>query len=127
MSRNGKRLGFLPDWRIFTYVILAVNVLFLVWIIAGASAATHPGNCAGLSAADCQTAANVGAGIGVTIIIVLWVLVDIILGVLYLVTNRGRKRDCPACGVGVKRGLTACRGCGYDFRTAPAGGFVPSS
>lgn len=35
MKRRQRRLAFLPGWRIFTYVILAFNVLMLAWIIGG--------------------------------------------------------------------------------------------
>lgn len=119
MARNGKRLGFLPDWRILTYLILVINLLFLLWIITGVSASNGP--CKGLSARVCNDAANTGKGIGVFVIVVFWVIVDIILGVIFLITNRGGKRDCPACGRGVKRGVTVCGSCSYDFVSrAPA-------
>ena len=122
MARNGKRLGFLPDWRIFTYIILIVNLLFLVWIIAGASSDndTSKKNCGGLSTKTCNDAQNVGKGIGVTLIIILWVLVDIILLVLWLITNR-KKRECPVCGHNVKKGQMQCSSCGHDFRAAAQG------
>ena len=76
--------------RKFSWFILAVNVLFLVWIIVGASSA-KPANCGSLSAADCTTATQVGTGIGVVLIIVLWAVVDVILGVIWLIT-RPRQR-----------------------------------
>lgn len=120
------------DWRPFTWVILVINVLFLVWVIAGAS--TIGESQTAQDREDCQEfvptlfdtvedclAANegaeaVGAGIGITMIIVLWVIVDLILGVLWLITNR-KKRECPACGHSVKKGQFTCKKCGYDFRT----------
>lgn len=115
MARNGKRLGFLPDWRIFTYVILVVNLIFLIWIIAGASSSNSTKDCGGLTSQQCNDAQNVGKGIGVAIIIVFWVLLDIILLVLWLITNR-KKRDCPVCGHSVKKGQFTCKNCGHDFR-----------
>jgi hypothetical protein len=105
----------LPQWRKMTWFIVIVNILFLVWVIGGASSVSE--NCEGLRGSEldaCETGNAVGAGIGITIIIFLWVLVDIILGILWLVTNRGQ-RDCPVCGKNVKRGLTVCKNCGYDF------------
>jgi RNA polymerase subunit RPABC4/transcription elongation factor Spt4 len=107
-----------PRWRKMTWFIVVVNVLFLIWLIAGAGAAAE--NCEGLVGEDldiCEAGTAVGATIGAGIIIFLWVLVDIILGILWLVTNRGR-RVCPACGEDVKRGVTVCPNCGHDFAAA---------
>jgi hypothetical protein len=75
--------------RLFMWVILAINVLFLWWIIAGV--ADTGKNCKGLvgqALEDCQTGSAVGSGIAVVFIIFLWAMVDIILGVIYLVTRR---------------------------------------
>jgi ribosomal protein L37AE/L43A len=47
-------------------------------------------------------------------IMVLWVMVDIILLVIFLVTKK-KGRECPACGRKVKVGLTKCEKCGHDF------------
>lgn len=105
-----------PHWRKMTWVILAWNVLMVVWIIAGVASATHNPSCAHtavLGAKTCQNATDAGAGIGVSVLVVLWVLGDIILGVLWLVT---RGRSCPVCGRSVRRGLTECGACGHDFR-----------
>jgi len=111
-----KRLGLLPDWRVLTYVILAFNLLMLLWVIAGAnSAGGTPKNCGSLDAKTCNDLESVGTGIGVAILIFFWAVIDIILGVVYLVTGRS-KRTCPACGHGAKKGVFACRNCGYDFR-----------
>ena len=115
-----KRLGFLPGWRVFTYVILLFNVAMLIWLIAGASAGHHAGtsDCGSLSAKDCQAAADVGTGIAVVALIAIWALCDVILGVLWLVT-RSSKRPCPVCGTGVRRGVFVCSSCGHDFRRLP--------
>jgi hypothetical protein len=75
--------------RVFMWFILAVNVLFLWWIIAGVGG--NADNCAGevgQALEDCQTATNIGTGIGVVFIIFLWAMVDVILGVIYFVTRR---------------------------------------
>jgi hypothetical protein len=120
MAKNGKRLGFLPGWRKGTYVVLIFNLLMLVWVIsAAASASGDATDCGSLSQDACNTARDVGTGIGVFILVFLWALGDVILGVVWLVTNRGH-RTCPACGRGVKRGHVTCRGCGHDFRTGTA-------
>lgn len=75
----------------FTWVILAVNVLFLIWIIVGvASGSGNATNCGALSQQTCNDAGHAGTAIGVALIIVFWAVVDVILGVLWLVT---RKRE----------------------------------
>lgn len=114
----------LPKWRIFTWVILVINILFLVWVIAGGSSTAN--NCNGLTGQEldvCQAGTAVGASIGIGIIIFLWALVDVILGVLWLVTRPRDKRLCPSCGTPAKTGVTVCTKCGYNF--ASAAGVVP--
>lgn len=92
--------------RVFLWVFLAVQVLFIAWIIGGlASSSGGPsaasqaaqqcanGGWQGLfqSQADCQVhyahalneASAAGKGIGVAIIVVFWMIVDVILGVSY--------------------------------------------
>ena len=106
------------NWRKLTWFILAVQALFLAWIIAGAGEAAN--NCdgeVGQALELCQAGTAVGASIGIGIIVVLWVFVDIILGLIWLVTNRGQ-RDCPVCGRAVKKGKTGCAKCGHDFVVA---------
>jgi len=75
--------------RIFRWVFLAIQVAFLVWIITGI--AGNSDNCAG-KAGDalkaCQAGTTVGTGIGVALIIGLWVAVDIILGITYLIIRK---------------------------------------
>jgi len=108
----------MPKWRPFTWVIVAINVLFLIWVVAGAGGAAS--NCDGLTGNDldaCEAGTAIGASIGIGIILVLWFLVDGILGVLWLVT-RPKGRPCPVCGTRVKEGVTVCPKCGHDFRAA---------
>jgi len=108
----------MPKFRLFTWVIIAINILFAWWIIAGVGASS--GNCDGLTGDDlsaCQAGTAVGAGIGAFMIIVLWVLVDIILLVLWLVTRK-KQRICPACGASAKTGVTVCKKCNHDFKSA---------
>lgn len=113
----------MPKWRPFTWVIVVINVLFLVWIIAGVAGTSD--SCGGMSGEElevCEAATAIGASIGVGIIMFLWVLADVILGILWLVT-RPKGRPCPVCGTQVKEGVTVCLKCGHDFRAA-AGGTV---
>lgn len=111
----------LPKWRKLTWVFVIVQVLFVVWIIAGASEVA--GSCEGLRGNErdaCEAGTAIGATIGVGVIVFLWVLVDVILGITWLVTNRSRTRECPRCGTDVAKGLTSCPKCGYDWATATA-------
>ena len=115
----------LPSWRPLTWVIIVIQVLFVLWIISAMNSAS--GNCAdettqsGLEA--CQAGTAIGAGIGFMFILFLWAMVDVILGVTWLVTNKN-KRTCPACGQTVKKGLTVCPSCQFNFAAAAGGGFA---
>jgi hypothetical protein len=112
--------GRMPKWRPFTWVIVIINVLFLVWIVAGVAGLAD--ECADEAANlrdACEAGTAVGATIGVGIIIGLWAFVDVILGVLWLVT-KPKARPCPVCGNDVRKGEVICRRCGYDFRTGVA-------
>ena len=99
--------------RVFLWIFLAIQALFVVWIIAGsASSGPDTGSqvaqmCAGhswyplySSHADCiksggellSGASDVGKGIGVAFIIVFWMIVDVILGVCYGVHKLATRR-----------------------------------
>jgi hypothetical protein len=69
--------------RVFLWVFLAVQLLFLIWIIAGASSGNDTSTCGTLSQQACNDAQNVGKGIGVVIIVVLWMVVDFFMAVIY--------------------------------------------
>jgi hypothetical protein len=103
-----------------TWVVLAFNVLMLIWLIAGISTVGN-NDCASQTYADaCQTGADVGASIGIGIILFVWALGDVILGVVWMVTRKTPEagRTCPVCGSGLTVGLTVCPSCGHDFRAA---------
>jgi hypothetical protein len=101
--------------RVFMWVFLAVQVLFLIWVITGV--ASHPagpsasaqaaqqcanGGWQGLfkSQADCNQhyavglndASNLGKGLGVALIVVFWCVVDFLMGVTYLIVRLARRR-----------------------------------
>lgn len=77
--------------RVFTWVIVGINLIFLIWMIAGVSAATStPMNCGTMDQRTCEAAQGIGTTIGAGLVIMLWVAVDVILGILWLVT---RKRE----------------------------------
>jgi len=83
--------------RIFMWFFLAVQAIFLIWIITGASSSggSTAKSCAGQvgqALQTCQDASHVGTAIGVGLIIGLWVAVDVILGIVFLVVRVSRRR-----------------------------------
>lgn len=74
--------------RVFRWVFLALQALFLVWIITGGHAAASSHCDPNLSASACTAARQVGGGIGVLVIIFVWLAVDVILGVGYLIFRK---------------------------------------
>ena len=102
--------------RPLSWVIIVVNILFAWWLFGGVGSAVSE-SCEGLTGDDlttCQAGTAIGAGIGVIFILFLWVMVDIILLVIFLVTKK-KGRECPACGRKVKVGVTQCSSCGHNF------------
>lgn len=69
--------------RIFLWFFLAVQVLFLIWIITGASSGGTATDCGTLDQKTCQDAQDVGTGIGVFLIVIFWMIVDFFLAVIY--------------------------------------------
>jgi hypothetical protein len=94
--------------RIFLWVFLAIQVLLLIWIIAGAASTGHtepsaaqmaqycghgPNSVLALykSKADCMAhysrvlsdAAGTGRGLGIALVVAMWFVVDVILGISY--------------------------------------------
>jgi multiple sugar transport system permease protein/raffinose/stachyose/melibiose transport system permease protein len=67
---------------------------------------------------DSDTDVELGLRFMVTFFVL--AIINISLYVLFRITG-GHKRDCPACGVGVKKGLTVCPSCSYDFINAKGG------
>jgi hypothetical protein len=70
------------------WVILAVNVLFLVWVIVGLAQGSSCTGMTGDELAACQAGEGIGKGVAVFLIVAFWAFVDVILGVIYLVTRR---------------------------------------
>jgi hypothetical protein len=71
--------------RVFLWFFLAVQAIFLVWIISGMNAASGgpTGDCGSLSKAACNDAQDIGTGIGVMLVVGLWMTVDFFLAVGY--------------------------------------------
>lgn len=77
--------------RVFMWVFLAVQAIFVIWIISGIASAGTPSDCGSLTQEQCQTASNVGTGIGVFLIFVFWAIVDFLLGVGYVIYRLAKR------------------------------------
>ncbi|MFG2822506.1 hypothetical protein ACGFX4_24110 [Kitasatospora sp. NPDC048365] len=78
--------------RVFWWVFLAIQLLFLAWVMAGcASSAGTPTDCESLDPATCNDVESVGTAIGVGVVIALWVAVDVIVGATYAVYRFTRR------------------------------------
>lgn len=98
--------------RVFMWVFLVIQALFILWIITGlASHGPDTGAqasqlCSGhgwyplyKSYADCiaggskllSGASDIGKGLGVTLIIAAWVIIDFLLAVTWLVVRLSRR------------------------------------
>ncbi len=76
-----------PKRRVFMWFFLALQALFLLWLVWGVSKSASNGGCISTDTA-CSTAAQVGTGLGFVMVLALWMVVDVILGVIFLVTRR---------------------------------------
>jgi hypothetical protein len=114
-----------PHWRKMTWVFIVWNVLLIAGIIAVIVLAPNSPNCDPDYGRElCKEVVPSGAVILGGTLIVLWLLGDILFGLLWLVTIR-RRRKCPSCGLPARRRAIRCKYCGHDLEagmaTAPAG------
>lgn len=77
--------------RIFLWFFLAVQALFIIWLITGLTASGDTSSCGSLSAQACKDAQNVGTGIGAALIVILWVVVDFLIALVYGVYRLARR------------------------------------
>jgi hypothetical protein len=70
--------------KVFKFSFIAFNFLMAIWAVAGFNSATKDFNS--LSGAE-QAGAAVGTGIGMAMVLILWVLGAIILGMFVLFTR----------------------------------------
>jgi hypothetical protein len=101
--------------RPLSWVIIAINLLFLYATFSGLSETSK--SCTGLTGDDlsiCQAGTAIGAGLGLGIILFFWVMIDLILLIIWFVSNKNQ-RECPKCGRKIKRGLTTCPKCKHKF------------
>lgn len=79
--------------RIFMWVFLAIQVLFIVWLIGGGISASDTSDCVGVNADACEAGTAIGTGIGIALILGLWCIVDLLLGVGYAVYRLARRNS----------------------------------
>ena len=79
--------------RVFMWVFLAVQALFLAWIISGlgSSSGTPDADCGTLSTETCNDLESIGTGIGVFMVIVFWMMVDFLLAVGYAIYRLAKR------------------------------------
>jgi len=108
-------LGFLPNWRIFTYAILAVNVLFVVRVVVAAVSTGSSTNCGAADQKTCEAVLAPTAGgsqiAAAVFLFVLLAVVDVVLVVIWLAT-RPSKYFCPRCRGAAVKGAVRCGHCG---------------
>jgi len=108
-----------------TWALLIWTVLMALWIAGGISSASGDAtNCGSLSQDACNAARGVGAGIGVIALFILWFLGFVVLGLIALLT-RPPRRLCPSCGNEARKGITACKTCGFFFGGGPPANAYP--
>ena len=89
------------DIRPFGWVIIAINAYIVISFFSSYDV----------------NADDTSNGIGIMVLIFFLALLNTFLYVLYRVTGT-KKRECPACGNTVKKGLTVCPSCNFDFAKA---------
>jgi hypothetical protein len=94
----------MKDIRPFGWVIIVINAYIIISFFAGYDV-------------NADDTAN---GIGIMVMIFFLAILNTFLYVLYRVTGT-KKRECPACGQTVKKGLTVCPSCNFDFMKAAGG------
>lgn len=98
-----------------TWALIIWSALILIWAIAGAGGA----DCAEETSSAATSGCEAGTAIGVFLILFIGFIGFCFLSLIWFMT-RPKGRDCPVCGEKVKRGLTKCNGCGYDFNQIAA-------
>ncbi|MDT3727808.1 hypothetical protein ROS62_24185 [Streptomyces sp. DSM 41972] len=82
--------------RVFLWVFLAIQVVFLIWVIWGiAQGSGTPEQCRGRTGDDldlCNSASDAGTAIGVWLVIAVWAAVDVILGITYAIYRLAARR-----------------------------------
>ena len=76
----------MTKWRKMSWAILVWTGLFLIWGIAGAGNVSTE-DCVGEYASACEAGTAIGAGIGLTLIFLLWFIGFIVLAIVWFMTR----------------------------------------
>ena len=88
----------MKNLRPLAWVIIALNIYFLYVFFSDVDG----------------TESDTALGLGFMFLMFWLAIMNVVLYVIYRITGT-KKRDCPACGENVKKGLTVCPSCNYDF------------
>lgn len=91
MNEPRKRHRLVPRWRKMTWIVFAWNTLMALWIvgaIAGSTGDKAAADCIESAGEQlCNDAGDVGTGIGVILLIMLWFVVFMALAVAWFATR----------------------------------------
>jgi hypothetical protein len=94
----------MKNLRPFAWIIIALNIYFLYVFFSDVDG----------------TESDTALGLGFMFLMFWLAIMNVVLYVIYRVTGT-KKRECPACGVNVAKGLTVCPSCNFDFMKAAKG------
>jgi hypothetical protein len=79
-----------PRRRVFFWIFLTVQAMFVLWIVTGLVAHNQ---CTNLSPRGCADAGNVAHGLAVAVQVITWVVVDFLVGGTYAVYRLAGRRS----------------------------------
>jgi hypothetical protein len=106
-SKNNREWKPWKPRRIFLWVFLAIQVVFIIWLIAGTASTGGGINASvvaqchdqaagmGMTQAQCVSflggAAKTGTAIGAAVVVIVWVVVDFLVGLTYGIYRLARR------------------------------------
>lgn len=114
----------MKSWRPFTWVILVVQIPFVIWAVTALVDASESNCEAGQFEALCRTSENIGTTVGLLVVLLIWASIDVILAVNWVITNSAYEKadgvempykKCPECMEHIGVDARACRHCGHRF------------